>query len=465
MFYFCPNNSYLFCMEEQNKPSSQDALTAQQAWLKEVTNKSWNLELLISGAALWLTTYLPDAVEYLYEYQNQHFDITGLSKGNVKLPMLAYAFFKAVAYSLILTFTIHLVLRAFWVSLIGLQAAFPEGIRFDKIHNISPRMQQLYQQRLGSLSDYIIRLDKLCSRVMGVSFSIAFMGIGIGLLYLIIYAVVQAIQSANEEIGQFIYGAIGILATLLLVLSYWVRKNPDADAKYGHWVAKLSFATSAASIPFLSSAISYLTLTLMSNSTPRKYYTWMSVIMGLMMGAIFLILTKKIEDKQGTNLLLDYYYSGDASNSFHSNYYDNYRQPNQAIPNVSVQADIIQEAFVKVFVAYPPRINAQIEAFCPLPILPDSLQKKGHPMRDSVRAHNRLQCLTKFFRLSVNDSVYAQPHWKFAEKTGLLPMKGIIAYLPVTSMKSGQNILEIEVPNAEQPNTFTCYGALPFWVE
>jgi hypothetical protein len=452
-------------MSEQNKPIVEDPISSQAAWLKEVTNKSWNLELLISGAALWLTTYLPDAVEYLLEYQYQYFDILGLTKGGVKLPLLAYAFFKAVAYVLIVSFTIHLILRAFWVSLIGLQAAFPDGIRYEHIPNISKRMQEQYRKRLGSLSDYIIRLDKTCSSVLGLSFTIAFTGVGIGLLYMIIYSLTQLIQSANEDFGQAIYSGVAILAALVLLLSYWVRKNPDADAKYGDKVAKVSFWLSGASIPFLSKAMSYLSLTMASNSNRKKYYSGMAIIMGLMIASIFFILSAKIEEKGGSSMLLDYYYTGDKANTIRDINYDNHRLPTQAIPPVSIQSDVVEEPFVKVFVAYPPRLNSRIEQLCALPTLPDSLKDPKNPMRNIVRSANRIHCLGKFFRLTVNDSIYTQPKWLFSEKTGLLTVKGIITYLPTQSIPTGQNLLKIEIPSLPKPDSFEIYGALPFWVQ
>jgi hypothetical protein len=466
-FFHKDANFYQFfeIMSEQNKPISEEPISPQSAWLKEVTNKSWNLELLISGASLWLTTYLPDAVEYLLEYQYQYFDILGIAKGGVKLPLLAYAFFKAVAYVLIISFTIHLILRAFWVSLIGLQAAFPDGIRYEHIPNLSKRMQVQYQKRLGSLSDYIIRLDKTCSSVLGLSFTIAFTGVGIGLLYLIIYSLTQLIQSANEDFGQSVYAGVAILAVLVLLLSYWVRKNPDADAKYGDRVAKFSFWLSAASIPFLSKAMSYLSLTMASNSNRKKYYTWMSIIMGLMMTSIFFILTTKIEERGGTSLMLNYYITGDKTTTVHDINYDSHRQPSQAIPAVSIQSDVVEEPFVKVFVAYPPRLNARIEQFCPLPNLPDSLQDKKNPMRNIVRSANRIHCLGNFFRLTVNDSIYTQPKWLFSEKTGLLTVKGIITYLPTQSLPPGQNQLKVEIPSLNNPDSLEIYGALPFWVQ
>ncbi|MBP6813094.1 MAG: hypothetical protein KA138_16305, partial [Saprospiraceae bacterium] len=37
-------------------------------WLRSLAEKSWNLELVISGAAIFLATYLPNAVDSMLRY-------------------------------------------------------------------------------------------------------------------------------------------------------------------------------------------------------------------------------------------------------------------------------------------------------------------------------------------------------------------------------------------------------------
>jgi len=37
-------------------------------WLRALTEKSWNLELIISGAAIYLTSHLPETVDSMLRY-------------------------------------------------------------------------------------------------------------------------------------------------------------------------------------------------------------------------------------------------------------------------------------------------------------------------------------------------------------------------------------------------------------
>jgi hypothetical protein len=454
--------------EREEQPEPEDlAHDAKLHWLKEMTTKSWNLELVISGASFVLTTYLPDAVEYLFEYQNQYYQVFGIAKNNVRLPMLAYSFFMVVAYTLIITFTIHLILRAFWVSLIGLQAAYPDGIRYEKLFNVSERMQELYKSQLGTLSGYIFRLDRTCSQVLGVAFSIAFIGVAVGFFYLIVYVVTNLLAyTDNEHFANILYTGLSLFAFGVAIFSLWIKKNKAADEKYGTLMGQISQWMGVIFIPFFYKASQYLTLTVMSNTTAKRYYSWMFVVIGIMSVGLFVVMTRKIESVEGRGIAMSYYLPFKNQNYVHDTYYDAHRAANAPIPSVSIPSDIVTDPFVKVFVHYPPYLEGRMGQFCPLPNLPDSLQGKNkHPLNRKMREENRMYCFGQFFQLAVNDSIYAKPEWVFSEKTGLFKAKGIMAYVPAKALSSGKNTISVKIPSEQRLDSMELYGIVPVWKE
>lgn len=92
-------------------------------WLRALTEKSWNLELVISGAAIFLANYLPAAADDMLRYYLENLVMDEDFK-KISLPLLVYSFMKVVAWLLILTFVVHFVMRAFWAGVVGLHTVY-----------------------------------------------------------------------------------------------------------------------------------------------------------------------------------------------------------------------------------------------------------------------------------------------------------------------------------------------------
>lgn len=434
--------------------------------LKELLGKSWNLELLISGAAIVFAGFLPDWVERSYYLQQQYVALDG-GGPFASWPLLAYAFFKVVAWLLIASFVVHLVMRAFWVGLIGLQAAYPEGIRYDHIPNVAPATRRFQEKKLGRLDDFILRLDRLCSQVLALVFLIALMGVAIGLVYNIVFWAMQAAQFFLPEkwlmiLWNFVVFVFLAGVATVLWFNFKMRGGGNLNEKYGQRVAQLSWGFNTMAVPLLSRPIMYLSLVFLSNVPPRRYY-WTLAGLGVgIMVSVFTILTQKIGEIKQRNLLeiRDWYAAGDPPRQLLSDAYDNLRSPSGHIPPLSIQADVVEGPFLRVFVAYPKTLDAAIGRYCTAPVLPDSIRKRER-LRHLDSLH--LACLSGFFQLSVNDSLYREPGWVFHEKDGAVPVKGLLAYIPTASFLSGKNVLTLRTPHPAKPDSLNEAAVLPFW--
>ena len=69
-------------------------------WLHELSSQSWNLELLVSGAAIFSTSFLPDLIEQGISYYFENYQTGNEIITNIVLPTLAFSFAKASAYLL-----------------------------------------------------------------------------------------------------------------------------------------------------------------------------------------------------------------------------------------------------------------------------------------------------------------------------------------------------------------------------
>lgn len=437
----------------------------RQAALKDLAGKSWNLELIISGAAIVLSAQLPDLVDDMFYYY--HFNLSyDWDSSASYLPVLAFAFFKTVAYLMTVMFLAHLTMRAFWVAMVGLQAAFPEGIRYGQVPNMSPGIREYQEQKFGKLEDYILRLDRLCNQVLAFAFLVGLMGVGIGILYNLFFGLAQISRAlfppaAIAVLYRLFVGFSVGLAVFIIGLNIYLKAKPQKETRILPWVKRFYGIISAVLLPFIYRPINYLTLTFVSNLARRRYYMSMVLVMVFVMCSVFVVFIEKIGDLKGRHLLewRDYYASGAPATELVTNRYDNLRVKQCDLPPVSLPSDVVEGPFLPVFVLYPKMLDRQLAQLDPLPELPDSLPRQTRlMMTDSLR----LACLSGFFKLYVNDSLYARPDWLFSQKTGATT-RGLTVYLPTAGFRPGKNLITVKVPTESKPDSLREFGTVPFW--
>jgi hypothetical protein len=442
----------------------QESVNQRKITLKELTGKSWNLELIISGASIVLTTYLPNIVEEQFYYFHYNLS-THWGDANAYLPVLAYAFFKTVAWLLIGMFVAHLVTRAFWVSLVGLQAAYPEGIKYDKIPNMPESVKRFQEKKFGTLEDYIIRLDRFCNQMLAFAFLVFLMGALIGMLYYVFFYVIQMARGYipiewQEPIGKVFTVAIIALAGAFILVTR-MAKNPEKDERYGKYAIFVYQIIQNGFVPFLRRPIQFLTLTFTTNISPKQYYVKMALLSMAIMGTVMMVFTRKMGELRGIHLLEfhRFYSAGAPQAEVIAGQYDNLRPSEENLPLVSLPSDVVEEPFLKVYVVYPKMLDERISKVCtPL----DLSREIPRAIRNERYDSTNMACLTGFFRLYLNDSLYAHPDWVYHKKPGMLSY-GLLAYVPTAGLKDGKNMLTVLVPSAEKSDSLEVYGKMPFW--
>lgn len=144
-------------------------------WLKDIQENSWNPELLISGLSLVSIFTLSSAVnDFLIRIVIEH-DV---------VPIVVYLgglYLNFALISLKIAFILHLILRGIWIGFVGLQYAFPEGIRFDKLPNAN-RIPAIAKE-IRQPEELILLLERICSSIF--SFAFSFVGLSVFIILLI----------------------------------------------------------------------------------------------------------------------------------------------------------------------------------------------------------------------------------------------------------------------------------------
>jgi hypothetical protein len=124
-------------------------------WLQNLQENSWELELLISGGAVFTLIQFPDL---FLNWCNSLIPIVHIS-GFAVFVIAGLTGIKILTNGFIL----HLFLRSYWLSMVCLNYVFPQGINKTR-----PKMKFPFRTKHVSddLKDQIMRVDQLCGLVI-----------------------------------------------------------------------------------------------------------------------------------------------------------------------------------------------------------------------------------------------------------------------------------------------------------
>ncbi|MFY7912868.1 MAG: hypothetical protein ACOVO2_25085 [Emticicia sp.] len=435
-------------------------------WLQELSNQSWNLELVVSGAAIFSTSFLPefvDKVTFSY-FENYQFN-TEIS--STIFPNLAFSFAKAASYLLIFSFFIHFILRAFWIALVGLRAVYPKGIDYDKLPNTNNELKGIYKNWFGSFDDYIVRLDKNCSRIFSIAFIMVLFSVMISVMYLVIFISIILFKTYNADLYAKIrnIAMISVVALLALVFVFVsimnkekYRDNPVLSKWFVRMVKMMSLMYFGMFKP-----LNYIGFVFASHIPHKTYYRFMLTLMLSFSVLAMVIYTKTATEHAGIPFMepRSYYSTGSADHKLNTNYYDNLRSGEDYIWEASIQADIIQEPFIKLFINYNKVLDAKLTKIYKEPKIAENLDK--HKKR-LIKDKARLDSFGEYFKIAINDSTLNSIEF-FYDEHGAIKTKGLTTYLSSEKCKIGRNTLHIKALQTDSlpKKVWSEYITIPFW--
>ncbi len=162
------------------------------SWLKNLQENSWELELLISGGAIFS----------LFQVSDFYIEAFGSLRTIMIIPGTNVLFMIGMIAIKVLTlgFVIHLVLRAYWLSLVCINYVYPNGVIKDKIKWKKPF--KIKTENNSDLEEHITKIDKQCGTVIFMSIISVFSIIGFCLIFITLIAVMSFI--VNEYYSNYI---------------------------------------------------------------------------------------------------------------------------------------------------------------------------------------------------------------------------------------------------------------------
>ena len=189
-------------------------------WLEQLQQESWQLELLISGLALfgiWESRGLLQHLEYYIDV-----NVTDQYRFYTRGLLLAFWGGWTIFMSNLL---IHIIIRGLWIGAIGLRYVSGD-IDFEEL-NYSDIFTNYFKKRIGGFDEYIERLEKLSSVIFSftfllflILFSFIFLNLVFGVMFTLLNNAIKD-PTTNEPSGYaIIFGAFFYVVGLLVLIDF-----------------------------------------------------------------------------------------------------------------------------------------------------------------------------------------------------------------------------------------------------
>lgn len=444
-----------------NIPPKEPLSARQHEKLSDLTNQSWNLELVISGAALFAVLQLPSVLEQFFDYIHYNL-ITDTAGAGRMLPLLAYNTMRGSCYVLFVAFLANFIMRAFWVGLVGLLAVYPKGVLYNRIPFVSKNNQKRMEDDLGTLDGYILALDRRCNIVFATAFLFVILLIVIGLCYLLVllvHAVLRPMISLHywAALKTVFYAVLASYLIVSLILSLPQFKEKPSLNLVQHRLGSLN------KILLLGfyRPISFITNTFYSHIPYGKIMRMVMLMTLLFVGLLGALISSDLSRMNGHKLVIGnrHLYTDKVDRNFvEPAMYDDQRDENAFVPFASIQSDVVREPFIRLFIAYPKALDAVLMGTSGKQQWPDELPKQE---KQRQLADWSLKKLNETVHLKINDSLYRNPDLLFAQH-GLQNQVGWQTVLIPKNLKSGKNHLAIILRNVATKKEETLV-TIPFW--
>jgi hypothetical protein len=420
-------------MEERNHLGS---------WLDRLQQESWQLELLISGFAVFL---LVGAVEPMLDLTRDMFMLTDQSSYYFGLGFIAGM--ASTAYmALLACLLIHVVLRGLWIAAIGLRYVSGD-IDYDAL-GYQPKYRRWLRGSIGSFDDYIERLERYCSVMFSIAFLILFCFLSIT-TYCLCAMLLQSLYSYVFETrsGTGVFAGSGVvnvfwlsLGTLYLIdfftLGFFKRNRYTARAYYPVY-RLMGWVTLAA-----------LYRPLYHNLVDDRFGRKLARLLPLfVLGTLFLLSINIVTHGYFPYALRDGVVWID-----HRNYDDEGADIRGQRYRTTLSSRYVENDYVEAFVSYRPRVHDPTVQFK----YPDLDYARytglrfGEPMQISQLYNtdpdysydSLLVAVSSIFRLYVDDSLRrdVQPRFHYNDDR---KQPGLLYMIPAHELPVGEHYVEI----------------------
>ncbi len=421
-------------------------------WLDILQQESWQLELIISGFAIYGLFMVIDPIELAAtEAQNQQ---------NIYRTML-YQGLGVSWYIITINLIAHVVLRGLWIGAIGLRYVSGE-IEYDKL-NYSPKFRKHLERRVGSFDNYVATLERYCSVIFAVTFLLVFYLLG--LMVITACFTLLGLWMQKDETPDWAKYWIAIPTTIFLGLGMFLT---FIDFVTQGWLKRKKWTTWFY-YPFYW-VFKFLTLSFLYRP---MVYNFLDTKFGKRLSWFVVPLYLGITILAGTGFSTSNYLESDMnSNSFtanKANYVDELDDEHPFVDRAALDSKIATDPYLHVFVVFGSSVEDDVFQFNE-DLKPEEDKRGIYSLfsegtvpfwQRNDRMKDYMETLEDMYTLSI-DSVDFKP--KFVFSTNNRKQLGYETFLDLSEIPKGKHYLDVKRKDMRSDTTYTRrIIRIPFW--
>jgi len=423
--------------------------------LQRLQEESWQLELLISGFAIFgLISAFPTIELAVNDAQN--------SQQIYKLTIYSIAW--ASCAILIFNLLLHVLLRGLWIGALGLRYVSGD-IDYDDL-KYSPKFTKYLKKRVGSFDKYIATLEDYCSVIFAISFLLIFYVLAITFTILAI-ALIANYLLGNDDLPNWLSKGVGITLILFVIFGMFFTLIDFITLgflKKKKWISKIYFPIYWV---FSFITLSFLYRPLVYNFLDNKFGKRLSFALVPFYLIIGLTLTLRYESSNYINP------SSSSSNIVaNNNSYEDLLTEGNFIDNVAIQSKVITDPYVKVFILFTENIEDRVFSFNEG--LKPKEDKRGLgsdaiSISNTSIDGNKLDSLRTEYLKTFNSIYYTKIDTikfdnEFIFGKSLNNKMGFESYLSTKNLSDGKHILKVNRMSIRKKDTvYLNVATIPFW--
>ena len=423
--------------------------------LKRLQEESWQLELLISGFAIFgLYTALSSIeIEVLDAQLSQQI-----------YAFVVYSILWASCKILIFNLLLHVLLRGIWIGALGLRYVSGD-IDYDSL-KYSPKFTRYLKKRVGSFDKYIATLENYCSVIFAISFLLIFYVLAITFTIVVI-ALIANYLIGSDDLPSWLSQGVGISLMLFVIFGMFFTLIDFITLgflKKKKWISRIYFPIYWV---FSFITLSFLYRPLVYNFLDNKFGKRLSF--ALVPFYILIALTQTIRYKTSNYFDIDSTSSEIIANN---NNYEDLLTESSFIDDVAIQSKVITDAYVKVFVQFNENIENRMYNYNEG--LRPKKDKRGlgsnvtfnggefidRSERDSLRKEY-VKTFNDIYFVKIDTTVYDT---EFIFASNIQNKPGFESYVPTKGLTDGKHILNVRRKRiVKQDTTYWNVAKIPFW--
>ncbi len=434
-----------------------------QEVIERLEVESWQLELLVSGFAIFLVA---SSFEPILEYGRKVNVIYLGMSSEYELLMIIPSGLLASVFFVFVNLLLHLVFRGLWISAIGIR--FLSGDIDLASLKLAKPFDRFFARRLRSFDLYIEKLERISSVIFGFTFLLVFMIMSLVLLVLFVqvmfFVLKWLIPYFSSYVMELTFGLCGMLF-ILGALLYFIDFLSLGFFKRKRWIAVWYYPIYRFySWLTLSTLYRPLYYNLIDNRFGRRVVLVLVPYMFIMFSLVSLrssIYQFIPEEDESRHLLLEYY--------------DDERSETQRVETASIPSRYVENDFLELFIHSMPKYdNVVIKEKFPA-IRPPKLEgfrwlfyQRKVKEEDRSSADSLLTAYTSLYQVSIDDSLYQDLDFFFfnTQKYG---QQGLKAIIDIDHLDRGKHQVTIDKWQFKFSNRDSFfienYATIPFWKE